>query len=185
MKQLFSILSALVLGGVAEAQHYIPVDETSSIVFAIKSFGINTSGSFKGLKGTIAFEPENIFSSSFNVNVDAKTISTSITARDNHLKNEEYFDVMKFPLISFVSSKLISKGDKKNYIVEGKLMIKGIVKEISFPFVVEEQPNGFLFTGSFSLNRKDFTVGKSSLMLSDKLNVSLKVFAKNINQPKS
>lgn len=178
MKKLFIILSASVLCGIAKAQHYIPVDETSSIVFTIKNFGINTTGVFKGLKGTIAFESGNVSSSLFHVNVDAETISTGIKARDNHLKKEEYFDAAKFPAISFVSSKLISKGDKKNYIIAGKLMIKGIVREISFPFIAEEQANGFLFTGNFSLNRRDFNVGRSSLVLSDKLNVSLKVFAK-------
>src|SRR5947209_6346289 len=145
MKKLSALLIVLFNMVVAHTQQLIPVDEASSVTFSIKNFGINANGSLKGLKGSITFSRVNPSVSLFNVNVDAATISTGIAARDNHLKKEEYFNVQQYPLISFTSTKVIDKGDKKNYAVQGRLMIKGISKEISFPFVVSEQANGFLF----------------------------------------
>lgn len=55
--------------------------------------------------------------------------------------------------------------------------IKGINREISFPFMAVSQNGGWLFTGEFKLNRRDFKIGKSSLILSDNLAVSLSVMA--------
>ncbi|HEY2725902.1 MAG TPA: YceI family protein, partial [Parafilimonas sp.] len=60
----------------AKAQQYKPVDNKSNISFTIKNFGINTSGSLTGLKGTIKFNAADLPSSSFNASVDVNTINT-------------------------------------------------------------------------------------------------------------
>lgn len=157
------------------SQQYKPVDEKSEVKFTIKNFSLNTSGSLNGLKGTINFDPVDFSNSSFNVSVDVSTINTGIDARDNHLKKEDYFDVEKFPVISFVSTDIT--GSQNDYNVTGKLTIKGTIKTISFPFTVQNQDNGIILTGEFSINRKDFNVGGGSAVLGNNVNVSLKVFA--------
>jgi len=158
-----------------KAQQYRPVDEKSKISFTIKNFGFNTPGTLTGLKGTIKFNPSDLPSSSFNVSVNVNTINTGIDARDSHLKKEEYFDAEKFPTINFVSTNITK--DQNGYVVSGNLTIKGVTKPVSFPFTIENQGNGMLFDGSFSINRKDFGVGGSSAVLSNTVNVTLKVFA--------
>ena len=95
--------------------------------------------------------------------------------RDNHLKKEEYFNAEKYPNISFVSTGI--KPDNNGYTISGSLTIKGISKNISFPFTAVAQNGGMLFTGNFSINRKDFNVGEGSAVLSNNVDVSLKVFA--------
>jgi polyisoprenoid-binding protein YceI len=157
------------------SQQYKPVDNNSDIVFTIKNFGINTAGSLKGLKGAIKFNPSDLASSSFTVSVDVNTIYTGVDSRDDHLKREEYFDVEKYPLITFSSANI--KKDENGYAVTGNLTMKGISKTVSFPFTVQNQNNGILLSGNFSINRKDFNVGGSSAVLGNNVNISLKVFA--------
>lgn len=174
MKALFVFIILLSLSVISNAQQK-PVDEKSEVSFTIKNFGLNTSGTLKGLKGTIKFDASNPSASAFDVLVDVNTINTGIDNRDNHLKKEEYFDVEKYPAIKFVSGSI--KKDNENYSVTGNLTIKGITKNISFPFKAENKDGGVLLTGEFTINRKDFNVGGSSAVLGNSVNVNLKVFA--------
>jgi polyisoprenoid-binding protein YceI len=160
------------------SQVYKPVDDQSSVKFKIKNFGFNNvTGSFKGIQGTIRFAPENLAASSIDVTVDAKSVNTGINLRDNHLRKEEYFDVKKYPVIRLVSSKISPSSKAGTLFMSGKLTIKNVTREISFPFTAVPQEGGYLFTGEFRINRIDFGVGESS-SVSDNLTVTLKVFAR-------
>lgn len=149
-----------------------PVDASEAVTFTIKNFGINTSGEFKGLKGTIKWDASNPSASVFNVTVDANTINTDIDMRDDHLRKEEYFNIAKYPTINFVSTAVNANN------VTGNLTIKGVTKQISFPFTVKPSAGGYLFEGSFEINRRDFGVGSGSVSLSNNVTVNLKVQAK-------
>lgn len=148
-----------------------PVDNDNCVTFEIKNFGINTKGELKGLKGTINWDAENPSNSSFNVTVDVNTINTGIDLRDNDLKKEKYFNAEKYPVISFVST-AINDGN-----VAGNLTIKGNTKNISFPYTATTSGKGYLFEGSFTINRNDFNVGGGSLVLADDADVTLKIQA--------
>ena len=175
MKAILSLV--LFIAGILSlnAQQYKPVDDKSEVKFTVKNFGLNTSGTLSSLKGIIQFNPSNLSSASFNVSVDVNTINTGINMRDSHLKGKEYFYTEKYSNISFVSTGIKPAND--GYIISGQLTIKGISKNISFPFTVVAQNGGVLFTGNFSINRKDFNVGGGSAVLSNNVDVSLKVFA--------
>ena len=170
---IFSSLTLLVF-----AQAYTPVTEGSKIKFVIKNLGINTGGEFSGLEGTIQFNPEDPATASFDVSVDAKTVNTNIESRDNHLRKEEYLHVEKFPTINFKSSKITKTNSTGFLYMFGSITIKGVSKEIKFPFKVTPKDDGYFFEGNFKLNRRDFGVGGNSLSLSDELTVTLSVFAK-------
>lgn len=154
-------------------------DAGSSVEFKIKNFGITVDGSFKGLKGNITFDPKNTATAIFNLSVDANTVNTGIDSRDNHLRKEDYFNVAKFPVLSFTSLKVTSYGKDDMFNVNGNITIKGVTKNISFPFIAVSKQNGYLFTGSFILNRRDFGVGSGSLILSDNLTISFSINATN------
>ena len=175
MKALLSLTFLFAVLFTVNAQQYKPVDEKSEVMFTVKNFGFNTPGSLKGLKGSIKFNPSDIVASSFNVSVDVNTINTGVDARDSHIKKEEYFNAEKFPLISFISTKITKSQD--SYTVTGNLTIKGVTRSISFPFTVQSQDNSLVFSGNFTINRKDFDVGGSSAVLSNTVDVSLKVFS--------
>jgi polyisoprenoid-binding protein YceI len=177
IKKLFlplAVLSSLCGAG----QSYTPIDAGSKVRFVIRNFGINTGGTFEGLSGAITFDPNNLATASFEVSVEAKTVDTDIEARDNHLRKAEYFDVQNYPRLVFTSTK-VTKTNKPEYLyMFGTLTIKGVTKEVKFPFTCTAKDDGWLFEGEFELNRRDFGVGGRSFSLSDELRVELSVFAK-------
>ena len=173
MKKWVLFFGLLIAVRAGFAQQYTPVDAESSVKFLIKNFGLNVDGSFKGLRGKMIFNPANSGESGFNVSVDAASVNTGNGTRDNHLRKDDYFDVIKYPTINFVSTKIIATGKPGQYTVDGNFTIKGISKPVSFPFVVSN--NGNLFTGEFKINRRDFKVGGNSWFLSDDVTVTLNV----------
>lgn len=153
---------------------YKPVDQGSSIKFKVKNFGFNSGGSFSGLQGTIDFDPEKPGESKFDVTIQAASVNTDNESRDNHLREESYFDVKNYPLIRFVSTRITGKGG--TFTFTGNLTIKKKTKEISFPFTISMEKDGYLFKGEFNINRKEFGVGGSST-ISDNVDVMLSVHA--------
>jgi len=164
----------------APAQNFSPAGDGSSVKFTIKNFGIPVSGTFTGLKGKIMFDAANPAAAFFYVTVNAATINTGITARDNHLKKEEYLNAGKYPFISFVSEKVVALNNAGMFTVTANITVKGTTKEVSFPFSVAAKNDGYIFTGNFKLNRQDFNVGGNSITLSDNLTVSLSVYVKKV-----
>lgn len=156
--------------------NYVPVDAGSEVSFKIKNLGVSVGGSFSGLQGKIQFDPANPAASVFDASVDVNSINTGIDMRDDHLKKEEYFDVQNYPRMRFVSTK-ITAGRGGTYNMTGQLTIKGVTKEISFPFTARVQNGGYQFEGEFKINRRDFKVGGSSFTMSDNLTVHLNVLA--------
>ncbi len=161
----------------AHAQVYIPVDATSKVSFKIKNFGSSVDGSLKGLKGTINFDTSDLPHAKITVSIEATTINTGIGMRDNHLRKPDYFDVVNFAAIRFVSTKITGSGKIGEAIITGKLTIKKTTKEISFPFRYSEVGGVLQCTGEFQINRRDFDVGGGSISLADELKVMLDIKA--------
>ena len=177
IKNVFTAI-ALFCVVTAFGQNYTPTDAGSKVRFVIENFGINTGGTFEGLAGSVVFNPANLAGASFNVSVDAKSVDTDMEARDNHLRKEEYFDVEKYPKLSFRSTKITTTNKEGYLFMFGVITIKNISKEISFPFKQTSKDDGILFEGEFKLNRRDFGVGGKSFSMSDELNVELSIFGK-------
>lgn len=150
----------------------------SSITFKIKNAGIGVDGSFKGFQGTVDFNPDDLASSKFDVSVDAKTVDTDNNARDNHLREEEYFGVEKYPKISMKSTK-IEKVSEGKYKATFDLTLKGKTKSVSFPFSYNKTSTGYKLNGSFEIDRRDYGVGGSSWILSDDVKVFINLEVKN------
>jgi polyisoprenoid-binding protein YceI len=160
------------------AQSYTASDEGSKVHFVIKNFGVKTGGDFTGLKGIIVFNPKALASSAMNVSVNASSVNTDNDARDKHLRKEEYFNVEKFSLITFTSTKISESSVAGRFFVAGNLTIKGITKPVQFGFSATPSEAGYSFSGEFEINRRDFTVGGSSMSMADKLKVILNISAK-------
>lgn len=174
MKKIILFLLGLVIVNVVFAQ-LKPSDKGSSLQFTIKNFGFDVTGTFTGLKGDIKFDPQKAEESNFDVTLDANTINTDNNMRDNHLRENTYFDVKNYPNIHFVSTKVTGKNG--SYTITGKLTIKKTTKEVSFPFTASPAEDGYLFKGTFKINRKDFDVGGTST-ISNSLEVALNILAK-------
>ena len=154
-----------------------PVDDQSVINFKIRNFGIPVNGSLKGLTGDIKFDPAKPAESSFDITIDAGTVNTDNSMRDDHLRGESYFDVGPHPKIRFTSTKVLPSNKAGLWMLSGRLTIKDHVKDITFPFSATAAKGGYLFKGAFMLKRKEFDVGGTST-ISDELEVNLDVFVK-------
>jgi polyisoprenoid-binding protein YceI len=173
MKKIILFLIIFSAAKIASAQ-YKPVDQGSALTFKIGNFGFDVTGTFSGFQGTINFDPENPANSSFDVSIDAATVNTDNNLRDKHLKDDGYFDVKNYPRIHFVSDKITTKNGA--YSLSGKLTIKDKTKPVSFAFIAMPSADGYIFKGSFKINRKDFNVGSTST-ISNELEVTLNVHA--------
>ena len=175
MKKILLILFTSVTASFALAQ-YKPVDQGSSVHFVIKNLGFNVSGLLSGLDGKIQFDPGNLNISSFDVSLDANSINTDNNMRDSHLRNDSYFDVKNYPRIHFVSTKVTPSNKEGTLFIFGKLTIKNKTKDISFPFTAANSGEGYVFKGTFKINRKDFDIGGSST-ISNELVVTLNILS--------
>jgi len=174
MKSIFFFLA--VMATLTVTAQYKPVDQGSAVKFSVNNFGFAVGGTFTGLSGSIAFDPQHAADGSFDVTIDASTINTDNTLRDSHLKNDGYFDVANYPRIQLVSSALASGEKAGAYVFTGRLTMKGKTKAVSFPFTVVPGEGGFIFKGSFTINRKDFGIGGTSTVSSEvkvELNVAV------------
>jgi len=177
MKKIILLFFIAIAAKFAAAQ-YKPLDKGSDIKFKVKNFGFNVSGSFSGLQGMIQFDPDNLSTASFDISLDANSVNTDNNMRDNHLREDSYFDVKNYPLIHFVSTKITPSNKKGILFIFGKLTIKKETREISFPFTATPSDEGYLFKGGFRINRRNFGVGGSST-ISDNVELFLSVLTKN------
>ncbi|HSN60324.1 MAG TPA: YceI family protein [Ferruginibacter sp.] len=173
---LFLFVIMLFSFAVSAQQKLTPVDTVSKVHFLIRNFGINTGGDLSGLKGQIVFDTKNPANSKFDISVDVATIDTDNKRRDNHLRNDDYFDVAKYPRIAIIGKPVFVSGN--SWILKGMLTIKDVTNPIEIPFTATPQPSGFLFEGAFTINRLHYHVGGESATMSDEVNVTLKILAK-------
>lgn len=98
--------------------------------FSVRHMMISTvRGQFGGVKGTIRFDPKNPATASVEATIDCTTINTGEPKRDNDLKGEEFFDVKKFPVMTFKSKRVQVSGPGKLK-VTGDLTINAITRQI-------------------------------------------------------
>jgi polyisoprenoid-binding protein YceI len=89
----------------------------------------NVKGDFDKVSGTVILDDDNPSASSINVTVDVGSVSTREPQRDAHLKSADFFDVEKFPTMTFVSKEIVKSGDD-SYEVVGDLTLHGVTKTI-------------------------------------------------------
>lgn len=133
--------------------------------FEIRHLGVsNVRGSISGVTGTVVWDENDPSKSSVTAVLDATTVDTGNSMRDKDLKSDHFFNVDKFPTITFKSTS-VSKVDGKLKIT-GDLTITGIAKPITFdvdgPSAPQKGMGGKIVTGFEAtgvLKRSDYTFG--------------------------
>src|SRR3569833_677239 len=175
MKRSLILLMLALSYNLAGAQ-YKPIDKGSMLQFNIKNLGFGVSGKFTGFKGVVNFDAQSPVNGSFDVTIDANTVNTDNSLRDSHLRDASYFDVQKYPVNRKETTKKNPTNKTKTNTETGKLTIKDVTRDISFPFTATPLSEGYIFKGSFKINRKDFGDGGTST-ISNELEVLLDVVA--------
>jgi polyisoprenoid-binding protein YceI len=191
---LVMVLVGLVYGFGFGSDHYVVYDVDtvhSSVSFAVSHMVVSkTRGEFTDYAVTIKEDPENITMSSVTAVIKTASIDTRNESRDKHLRSADFFDVEKFPEITFKSKKIEKKGD--GFVAHGTLTMHGVSKEISLAFTVSEKitdPYGNIRVGietSCTLDRRDYglkwnrTLDKGGLVVGNevKIEIMLEMIAK-------
>ncbi|MDX2188597.1 MAG: YceI family protein [Bacteroidota bacterium] len=147
-------------------------EKESFVIFIAKNLGMSVSGKISGMKVSGNYNSENVFASNFIGSIDIATIDTKISMRDNHLKSSDYFDIKKYPKITFKSQEIKESGSVLKVI--GDVTIKGVTKEIEIPFVIQKNGNKHTFVGDVTIQRKDFELGSNTtLIMADVIKVRI------------
>lgn len=132
-------------------------DQKASIRFQFVEEKVE--GSFTGFEAKIIFDEQNPTSSSIIGSVNAASINTGVTKRDQHLRSADYFHVDKYPKIKFESTR-IQKGDN-GYTMSGNITIKDITKPITWNFTFD----GDTFKAKGMVKSKDFGLKNSDVKI--------------------
>ena len=154
-----------------------PVETTWKITndYEVRFSGSGAEGTFRGLTGTLIFDPKVPEQARLDVRVDARTIDTGNKTKDKHARGESWFAVEQYPEIRYRSSRVESTND--GYRTTGVLTLHGVEKEISFPFTFTPQGEGALFEGNLLVDRQEFGIKGPFLgfVVGDTFEVSLRV----------
>lgn len=126
-----ALLSLLLARGAAAADYEIDGSH-SAAQFSVRHLMIsNVKGEFGKTSGTVSYDGKDVKSVVADVSVDVASINTREPKRDEHLKSPDFFDVAKFPAMTFKSKKAEAAGQGA-FKLTGDLTIHGVTKEVTF-----------------------------------------------------
>jgi polyisoprenoid-binding protein YceI len=159
----------------------------STAEFSIRHMMItNVKGHFRGINGELVGDPTDLTTADVNLTIDINTVDTRQPDRDKHLRSADFFDVEKYPLMTFRSTR-ITRIDDNRYRVVGDLSIHGVTKETEAEVVYEGQgadPWGNVragFSATATINRKDFgltwnvALETGGIMVGDQVKISVEL----------
>lgn len=145
----------------------------SQIGFTISFMGMSkVRGAFSGVNGTVMYMEGDPARSSVSVVIAANSINTNARQRDTHLKSPDFFDVEKYPHITFRSSRISAA--PRGFVARGTLTMHGVSKEIEIPFVQLNRPtpdawgnSRQTFHGELTVSRKEYGIAGTAFWNSE------------------
>jgi polyisoprenoid-binding protein YceI len=192
-RKLFAAAALSLLAALPLRAETFAIDASHSEVgFQVRHLVSQTRGRFNDFAGTVDLDPKNLASSSVDFKIKATSIDTNVADRDKHLRGADFFDVEKYPEITF-KSKSVKAAGNDTYNVTGTLTMHGVSKDITLPVTYLGQakdPWGNTragFEAATTLNRKDFGIvwnkalDAGGAMLGDdvKININLETVKKD------
>jgi polyisoprenoid-binding protein YceI len=166
-----AIAAALSLPGAAATSTWQIDPNHSAAQFAVRHLAISTvRGAFTKVSGTVQLDNQDISKSSVEVTIDAASVDTRVADRDKDLRSDHFFDVAKYPTITFKSTKVeqVEPGKLK---VTGELTIHGVTKpvvlDVEGPTAPVKDPWGnqrAAVNATTKINRQDFGVKWNATM---------------------
>lgn len=161
----------------------------SRVGFAAKHAMVTTvRGKFDTYTAEIHLDEENVANSTARIEIDAASVDTGNEQRDAHVRNADFFEVEKYPKITFVSTSAENRGDDQ-FVLHGDLTIKNITKPVSIDFeqtgaAVDPWGNFRVgFEGKTKIDRTDWGVsfnaplGTGGLVISEKITLEFDIAA--------
>lgn len=191
MKRIIASISAFIalsLPAFAFATTWTIDPEHSNVGFKVRHLMVsNVKGNFNTFNGTVDINEKDITKSKVEVSIDTNSINTNVHKRDEHLRSADFFDVAKYPAMTFVSKK-VAKAGKDRLKVTGDLTLHGVTKQVVLdvePISKESKdPWGNIRRGTTAttkIDRKDFglTWNKGletgGVLVGDEINITLEI----------
>lgn len=166
-----------------------PIDTWHSKIGFTAKLGslIDVDGTFSDFDGTILYDENDLSTISATIFIETASIDTDVSMRDNHLRDEEFLNVEKYPYLFFQSNNTVKKG--RTFVMSGNLEIKGTSKKVAIEFKrlhkVTPDPwgnNRVSFEGNLSINRLDFGVGeKDDKWIGKTVNINFMISCRTLN----
>lgn len=140
----------------------------TSVSFTVRHLAIyKVRGQFHEFAGTIRYDEADITQSALEGTIQVDSIDTEHAKRDADLRSAQFFDVERFPTITFTSQRVENRD--KRYVLIGALSLRGVSQEVAIPFtltgpVVHLGKTMLGFEASFEINRKDFGMTYAKVM---------------------
>jgi polyisoprenoid-binding protein YceI len=183
------LLAGMATVGHAQSSSWKIDPAHSAANFSVRHLGIsNVHGRFGGVSGEVVLDPADLTKSSVKATIDTTTVDTGVPMRDTDLKSDHFFDVAKYPTMTFVSKSIAKSGD--GYTVTGDLTMHGVTKPV---VLTMDAPSGEVvmgkatrrgFDATTTIHRKDFgltydeTLTKAGdAMIGDDVKVTLEIEA--------
>jgi polyisoprenoid-binding protein YceI len=161
----------------------------SNVDFSVRHLLVSkVRGRFNKWSGTLLLDEADVAASSVEVQIDAASVDTSEPKRDEHLRSADFFDVAKYPHLTFKSTAVEKNGDDRLR-VTGDLTLHGVTR----PVVLDVERGGTMrdpwglqrtgFTIAASLDRKDFGITYNQVLdhgglgLGEKVSISIDIEA--------
>jgi len=156
----------------------------SEAAFQVRHLVTRVRGRFTDFEGAVRIHPNSPETSSVEFSIDAASVDTDVADRDKHLRSADFFDVEKYPRITFVSSRIRPAGADR-YEVTGTLTMRGVSKEVTLPVTFlgfARDPWGSERAGfelETTLDRKDYgmvfnaALDNGGLLLGDEVRISI------------
>jgi len=156
----------------------------SEVTFQVRHLVTKVRGRFADFEGAVRIDPNAPDRSSVAISIDAASVDTDLADRDTHLKSPDFFDVAKYPRITFVSSRIEPKGGDR-YDVTGTFTLRGVSKTITLPVQFlgfakdpwDNERGGFEL--ETKLDRKDYgmvfnaALDNGGLLLGDEVRIAI------------
>lgn len=178
---LFGLANLAASRAMAQTETWYLDPPHSSAQFAVRHLGISTvRGAFTKVGGVVVDSPD-LSKASVNVTIDASSVDTRVQRRDDDLRSDHFFDVAKYPTITFQSKHVESAGTGKLK-VTGDLTMHGVTKEVVLdvdgPTPPMKDPRGTSHRGlsaTTTLSRADFGINFDAGMVGDQVAIQLDV----------
>ena len=182
---------ALSASALAQATTWKIDPNHSAAQFSVRHMGISTvRGAFTKVSGTVTYDPAEPGKTVINAIIDASSVDTRVETRDNDLRSDHFFDVAKYPTLTFKSKSVEAIGTGKLK-VTGDLTIHGVTKEVVLdvdgPSAPVKDPKGNSHVGasaSTKINRMDYGVSGASTMVGNDVPITLDVELVSLPTPR-
>lgn len=191
---VLAVLSLILSATRAQAAKFVIDPVHSDVTFKIRHMMVSkVSGRFGKFSGEVSYDEKNPSAWSAAAAIDAASIDTNNEKRDGHLKSPDFFDVQKYPMITFKTTGVKNISGNKSQL-NGLLMMHGVEKTVTLELevggvVTEKGKTKAGFEAVTKINRKDFGISYNSILesgglaLGEEVEISIRIEAE-LAEPK-